>query len=98
MKNMLQNFGSILSILFVIYSLQFRSEFSRIAYFFGKAVHRLSFCYGLLTALVLLNSFAIWCNETQFFEKWCNFARLCAWASERFFPRGATSGFFQKFF
>jgi len=36
MKNMLQNFGIILSILFVIYSLQFGSEFSRISYLFAK--------------------------------------------------------------
>jgi len=33
---MLQNFGSILSILFVTYYLQFGSEFSRISYLFGK--------------------------------------------------------------
>jgi len=32
-------------------------------------VHSLSPCYGLLTALVLLNSVVRWCNTTQFFTK-----------------------------
>jgi len=32
-------------------------------------VHSLSPCYGLLTALVWLNSVARWCNTTQFFAK-----------------------------
>jgi len=32
-------------------------------------LHSLSPCYGLLTALVLLNSVARWCNTTQFFTK-----------------------------
>ena len=61
-------------------------------------MHRLSPCFGLLTALVLLNSVARWCNRIQFFQKWCNFTRLCAWASEGIFPGRATSGFFLKFF
>jgi len=45
-------------------------------------------CYGLLTALVLLNSVARWFNTTQFLQKWCNFTCLCAWASEGLFPGG----------
>jgi len=32
-------------------------------------VHSLSPCYGLLTALVLLNGIARWCNTTQFLTK-----------------------------
>ena len=32
-------------------------------------VQSLSPCYGLITALVLLNSVAKWCNTTQFFTK-----------------------------
>jgi len=64
----------------------------------------LSPCYDLLTALVLLNSVARWCNTTQFLQYWCNFTCLCAWASEGLFPlehkwifpnvflRGAKSG------
>jgi len=43
---------------------------------------------GLLTALVVLNSVAGWCNTTQFLQKWYNFTCLCAWASEGFFPGG----------
>jgi len=32
-------------------------------------VHSLSPYYGLLTALVLLNSVARWCNATKYFTK-----------------------------
>jgi len=62
MKKMLQNFGNILSILFVDWQdfVIFLAEY---------AVHRLSTCYGLLTPLVLLNSVARWCDTTQFFTK-----------------------------
>jgi len=57
-------------------------------------VHSLSPCYGLLTALVLLNSVAIWCNT----KKWRNFTcLLCAWASEGIFPVGALVGFSKSF-
>jgi len=61
-------------------------------------VHSLSPCYALLTALVLLNSVARWCNATQFFTKKCHFTCLCAWALEGIIPWGVTNGFFQKFF
>jgi len=36
MKKLLQNFGSILSILFLIYYLKISSEFGRISQLFGK--------------------------------------------------------------
>jgi len=35
----------------------------------GYPVHSLLPCYGLLTALVLLNSAARWCNTTQFLQR-----------------------------
>jgi len=35
----------------------------------GYTVHSLLPCYGLLAALVVLNSVARWCNTTQFFTK-----------------------------
>ena len=60
-------------------------------------VHSLSPCYGLLTALVLLNSVAIWCNATQFFTKKCHFTCLCAWALEGIFPGGSLVDFFKSF-
>jgi len=60
------------------------------------AVHSLSPCCGLLTALLLLNSVARWWNTANLFPKWCNFTCLCAWASEGFI-QGGTSGFFWKF-
>jgi len=45
-------------------------------------VHSLSPCYGLLTALELLNSVAGWCNTTQFFTKMVFFYMLvCSGAS-----------------
>ena len=61
-------------------------------------MHSLSPCCGLLTALVLLNSIARWCNTTQIFTKMVSFYLLCAWASEGIFLGGATSGFSSKFF
>jgi len=60
-------------------------------------VHSLSPCYGLLTALVLLNSVARWCNTTQFLQKWCKFTCLCAWASEGSFPGRALVDFSKSF-
>ena len=60
-------------------------------------MHSLSHCYGLLTALVLLNSVARWCNAKQFLQKLCNFTCLCAWASEGSFP-GRTLVDFSKSF
>jgi len=60
--------------------------------------HRLSPCYGLPTALGLLNSVARWCKYNTIFHK--NVAILHACVHEHrkeFFQRG-TSGLFQKFF
>ena len=62
-------------------------------------VHSLSPCYGLLIALVLLNSVARWCNTTQFFTKMVSFHVLvCMGVGGNFSKGGGTSGFFQKFF
>jgi len=60
-------------------------------------MHSLSPCYEFLTALVLLNSVAIWCNAPQFVTKKSHFTCLCAFGVGRNFSRGVTSGFFQKF-
>jgi len=94
MKKPLQNFGSILSILFLPYCnlAGFRN------YLAEYNVHSLSPCYGLLTAFVLLNSIARWCNTTQLFTKMVSFYMLVCMGVERNFSRGATSGFLQKFF
>jgi len=90
MKKTLQNFGSILSILFLTYC--------NLAGFHNcladYTVHSLSPCYGLLTVFVLLSSAARCWNTIQF---WCHFTCLCAWASEGIFSRGATSGFYKCF-
>jgi len=59
MKETLQNFGSILSVLLqhiICYLARFRNCLAE------YTVHSLSPCYGLLTALVMLNSAARWCN------------------------------------
>jgi len=67
--------------------LQFGNEFDRVHNCVAEyTMHGLSLCYGLFTALVLLNNVARWRNN--FFKKWCNLACLCAWASEGFFPGG----------
>jgi len=50
-------------------------------------VHSLSPCYGLLTALVLLNSVARWCNTTQFFTKIVSFYTLVCMGVGRNFSR-----------
>ena len=62
---MLQNFGSILSILFVI--LQEFVMFGRKHR--AQSVTLLRLAYA---ALMLLNSVARWCNTTQFLQNWCN--------------------------
>jgi len=36
----------------------------------------------------LLNSVDKWRCAKEFFQKWCNFICLCAWASEGFYPGG----------
>jgi len=51
-------------------------------------VHRLSTCYLLLTAFVLLNSVARWCNATQFFTKMVSFYMLACMCVGRNFSRG----------
>jgi len=60
-------------------------------------VHGLSACYGLLTALVLLNSVARWCNTTEFLQQWCNLY-ACVHGRRKDFIQWGTSGVFQKFF
>ena len=99
MKKLLQNFISILSILFLTHYLLFRSEFDRIHNCVANCfMHSLSPCYGLLTTLVFLNSVARWfIQHIFFFQKWCNLACLCAWAAEGFFP-GVHRWIFSKVF
>jgi len=59
----------------------------------GYTVHRLSPCYGLLTALVLLNSVARWCNTPQFFTKMVSFYMLvCMGVGRNFSERSPRGG------
>ena len=58
----------------------------------------LSPCYGLLTALVLLNNVARWCNTIQFFTKVVPFYILLCIGVGRNFPGGVLSKFFKAFF
>jgi len=98
MKKMLQNFGSILSILFLTYynlAVNLAGFRNCLAEYI---VHSLSPCYGLLTAFVLLNSAARWCNTIQFFTKVVSFYMLVCMGVGRNFSVGATSGFLQNFF
>jgi len=60
-------------------------------------VHSLSLCYGLLTALVLLNSVAKWWNTTHFFPK--TDVILQCMGVERMFSKGREHQWiFRKFF
>jgi len=59
-------------------------------------VYSLSPCYGLLTALVLLNSVARWCNTTQFLQKWWIYMLMCMGVG-RILSRGAPVDFFKRF-
>jgi len=61
-------------------------------------VHSLLPCYGLLAALVLLNSVARWCNTTHFFTKMVWFYMLVCMGVGRNFFQGGTNVFFQNFF
>ena len=97
MKKTLQNFGSILSILFLTYCIICNLAGCRNC-LTECTVHSQSPCYGLLTALVLLNIVGRWCNTTQFFTKMVSFYMLVCTGVGRNFSRGGTSGFFQKFF
>jgi len=51
-------------------------------------VHSLSPCYGLLTALVLLNSAARCCNTTHVFTKMVSFYMLVCMSVRRNVSRG----------
>jgi len=94
MKKTLQNFGSVLSILFLT-SCNLAGFRNCLAEYI---VHSLSSCYGLLTAFVLLTSAARWCNTTQLFTKMVSFYMLVCMGVGRNFSRGGTSGFLLKFF
>jgi len=61
-------------------------------------VHSLSPCYGLLTALVLLNSVARWCNATQFFTKMVSFYMLVCMGVRRNYSLGGHQWIFPKVF
>jgi len=98
MKKTLQNFDSILSILLLTYC-NFAVNLAGFRDCLAEyTVHSLSPCYGLLTAFVLLNSVARWCNTTQFFTKMVSFYMLVCMGVGRNFSRGATSGLLQTFF
>jgi len=58
----------------------------------------LSLCYGLLTALVLLNSVARWRNTTQFFTKMMSFCLHVCMGFGRNFSRGGPLVDFPKVF
>jgi len=95
MKKTLQNFGSILSILFLTYRnlAGFRNCLAE------YTVHSLSPCCGLLATFVLLNSVARWCNTTQFFTKIVSFYMLVCMGVGTNFSRGRRlSAFLQTFF
>jgi len=62
------------------------------------AMHSLSPCYGLLTALMLLNSLAKWCNTTKFFQKLLSFCMLACMGVGRNFSRGGHQRIFKKVF
>jgi len=98
MEKTLQNFGSILLILLLTYcnlTVNLAGFRNCVAEYM---VHSLSPCYRLLTAFVLLNSVARWCNTTQFFTKMVSFYMLVCIGVGRNFSRGTISGFLQKFF
>ena len=61
-------------------------------------VHSLSPCYGLLTALGLLNSVARWCKYNTIFHKNGVILHACVHGHRKEFLQGGTSGFFQQFF
>jgi len=94
MKKMLQNFGSILSILFVIWQ-----DF--------VIVWQNTPCTVCQPAIACLPHCCCWivlpdvAIQHIILQKWCNFTCLCAWASERFFPGGdfprAACGFSKSF-
>jgi len=55
----------------------------------GYTVNSLLPCYGLLTALVVLNSVARWCNVILL---------ACVHGHREYFSRGGTSGLFRTLF
>ena len=91
---MLQNFGSILSILFLTYCnlAGFRNCSAECT------VHSLSPCYGLLTAFVLLDSVARQFHTTQFFTKMISFYMLVCTGVGRNFSREGYQWIFTKVF
>jgi len=79
MKNFADNFGSILSILVVIW--QDFVMFGRIHH--AQSVILLWLAYN---ALVLLNSVATWCNTAKVLQKRCNLCMLVCMGVGRIFP------------
>ena len=61
------------------------------------AVHILSPCCGLLTALVLLNSVAEWCDTANLFYKNGVVLHACVHARQKDLSRGALVGFSESF-
>jgi len=98
MKKTLQNFGSILSILFLTYC-YLAVNLAGFRYCLAEyTVHSLSPCYGLLTAFALLNSAARWCNTTPFFKNGVILHACVHGRRKEFFQGGGTNRFLQKFF
>jgi len=60
-------------------------------------VHCLSPCYGLLAALVLLNSVARWCNNTIFHKNGVILHACLRRCRKKFFQGGALVDFSKSF-
>jgi len=61
-------------------------------------MHSLSPCYGLVTALVLLNSVARWCDTNTIFYKNVVILHACVHGLRKEFFQGGHKWIFQKFF
>jgi len=98
---MLQNFGCILLILFVIGNIICDLQWISQDFVIVLQNTPLPHCHP---AMACLPNWCCWIVLTddviqhKFLQKWCHFTCLCAWASEGFFPGGGPSGFFKMFF
>jgi len=84
MKNMLQNFGSILSILFAIYY-----TCNLVGFRICLAKGTFTICHPAMACLphwYYSTVLPYGVTQHNFLQKWCNVTCLCAWASEKSFP------------
>jgi len=95
MKKTLQNFGRMLSILFLAYICNLAGFRNCLAEY---TVHSLSPCYTSLSPLVLLNSVARWCNTTNIFTIMVSFYMLVCMGVGRNFSRRAHQWIFPNVF